>query len=1207
MKARMFTVFALVVGLALVLTWAVAAQRPEPPVASQQSGPPPQPIPAWDWDSEKPLPQPVAPAGLSDQAVSSAVPLGQPGLSFRYLRTFGETEVPYFDDPDHLNEPKGIGTDGTHVWITECAGHRALKYANDGTFLMQIGKAGVRDAAGTTLTCLQDVAVDSSGNVWVVDVDAHHVIKFDPSGNRVSELGQTYNPGTDNEHFNQPYSIAFDTSGNIFVSDWRNHRIQVFDSSGNYLTTIGETGVPGADNAHFNSPRYIAVDSNNLLYVADGDNHRIQIFDVSNLSAITYITTLGVAGESGSDNAHFNTPEGVAVDVARGRIYVADAYNYRVQVFDYDTRAYETTLDGFSYTSDVAVDSDGNLYVAEPWTGESRVQQFDSNLNYVRTYGTTGVPYLTDGSHYNWPMGLAVVPDGSVYVGEWDGRRLIKLNAAGVPQWIIGEAGIWGSDNEHFSVVGDVALDAAGRVYVDDVSNCRIQIYNPDGSYYATLGTDCGSDDYQFNSPWGLTIAPNGDIYVADWRNHRVQIFNSDRVYVATLGVTGVPTSTNAGFNEPLGVAVDSQGNIYVSDHLNCRVQVFNSSRAYVRTIGMTGIGGSEFDRLAGPAHLIVDAHDDLYIDDRWNGRVQVFDKSGAYLTTLGGSWGSRTGQMREPNGLALDATGNLYVADSSNARIQKFAPGVPGWVQSNINGFGDRWNRVILSLAPFDGQLYAGTYNGNGAQLWRLDSVGWTAVITNGFGNSNNKGIDHLSEFNGQLYASTWNQVDGGEVWRSSNGLNWGRVVRQGFGVPTNGEIFRLAVFSDTLYASTWSYTAAHGAEIWRSSTGVSGDWTRVVTNGFGDANNEAGLSFEVFNGYFYTGTYNWTTGGEVWRSPTGDPGTWIQVNANGFGDANNYAVIGLAAFNGYLYASAGNWDPSIQASDGGQLWRCAAASGCDENSDWSHVISDGFGNPSNADILSLVVFDNALYAVTSNFTSGLEVWRSSTGDPGGWEQVGLAGFGDSNNGWTYWHNAVSVFNNTLYIATWNNANGGEVWQRKMVTAGFTASPTEGVLPLTVTFTNTSTGDYISSLWDFGDDITSTLTSPTHVYMAAGVYTVTLTVSDGLDSSTITRTNYITVYTPAQADFTASPTSGVAPLTVVFTNTSSGNYTTSLWDFGDDITSTLQSPTHIYTAGGVYTVTLTVSGPGGSDTEEKAGYITVRYGVYLPLILRNY
>jgi PKD repeat protein len=93
----------------------------------------------------------------------------------------------------------------------------------------------------------------------------------------------------------------------------------------------------------------------------------------------------------------------------------------------------------------------------------------------------------------------------------------------------------------------------------------------------------------------------------------------------------------------------------------------------------------------------------------------------------------------------------------------------------------------------------------------------------------------------------------------------------------------------------------------------------------------------------------------------------------------------------------------------------------------------------------------------------------------------------------------------------------------------------------------------------------------------------------------------------PLLSAFTASPTSGAAPLTVAFTNTSCGNYTESLWGFGDGVTSTLESPTHTYTAAGVYTVTLAVSGAGGSDTETKANYIAAwaEY-VYLPLAMRN-
>ena len=86
--------------------------------------------------------------------------------------------------------------------------------------------------------------------------------------------------------------------------------------------------------------------------------------------------------------------------------------------------------------------------------------------------------------------------------------------------------------------------------------------------------------------------------------------------------------------------------------------------------------------------------------------------------------------------------------------------------------------------------------------------------------------------------------------------------------------------------------------------------------------------------------------------------------------------------------------------------------------------------------------------------------------------------------------------------------------------------------------------------------------------------------------------------YTPVQADFTAWPTSGVAPLTVVFTNTSAGGYTASLWNFGDGITSTQTSPTHTYTETGSYTVTLVVSGLGEMDTLVRPNYVTVSAAV---------
>ncbi len=161
---------------------------------------------------------------------------------------------------------------------------------------------------------------------------------------------------------------------------------------------------------------------------------------------------------------------------------------------------------------------------------------------------------------------------------------------------------------------------------------------------------------------------------------------------------------------------------------------------------------------------------------------------------------------------------------------------------------------------------------------------------------------------------------------------------------------------------------------------------------------------------------------------------------------------------------------------------------------------------------------------------------------------------------------------------------------------AQFTGSTTTGVSPLTVAFSNTSTGSITSYAWTFGDGGTSTAASPSHVYSAAGTYTVALTVTGPGGSNTLTRTNYVTVTAPPApvAQFTGSPTSGVSPLTVAFSNTSTGSITGYAWTFGDGGTSTAASPSHVYSAAGTYTVALTVTGPGGNDTLTRTNYVTV-------------
>ncbi|RLC66298.1 MAG: hypothetical protein DRI48_04975, partial [Chloroflexi bacterium] len=329
-----------------------------------------------------------------------------------------------------------------------------------------------------------------------------------------------------------------------------------------------------------------------------------------------------------------------------------------------------------------------------------------------------------------------------------------------------------------------------------------------------------------------------------------------------------------------------------------------------------------------------------------------------------------------------------------------------------------------------------------------------------------------------------------------------WQQVVAAGFGSTNNSEIFRLAVFGDRLYAATWN--ASTGGEIWRSSSGGSGTWARVVNGGFDDAGNVTAVSLVVFDGHLYAGTYNPDTGTEVWRSDDG--ASWHQVNADGFGDADNRSVA-LEPFDGYLYAGTYNY---YGDNPGAELWRCQQCDG----PDWEQVSVDkGFGDTENRGIHALATFADALYAFTDNRTAGVEVWRTTDGTT--WEKVGADGLGDSNNYSPYWDNSVAVFDDHLHVGTRNPAHGGEVWRTdlQLARADFTASITEGVAPLTVPFTNTSTGDYDTCAWSFGDGGVSTnCDDPSHEYTTAGVYTVTLAI-DGLGGSdVITRPDYVTV-----------------------------------------------------------------------------------------------
>ncbi|MBI5323724.1 MAG: PKD domain-containing protein [Ignavibacteriae bacterium] len=182
-------------------------------------------------------------------------------------------------------------------------------------------------------------------------------------------------------------------------------------------------------------------------------------------------------------------------------------------------------------------------------------------------------------------------------------------------------------------------------------------------------------------------------------------------------------------------------------------------------------------------------------------------------------------------------------------------------------------------------------------------------------------------------------------------------------------------------------------------------------------------------------------------------------------------------------------------------------------------------------------------------------------------------------NNFW------VSDYNGNLYkIAGFNT-----------LVADFSVLSNYGNSPFEVQFTDNSVGNITSWSWEFGDGGTSTEKNPIHIYNSTGSFNVKLTVSDGSISNMIIKENYIIVYDNAlKAAFSAEPLSGIKPLNVQFTDNSSGQITSWLWNFGDGGTSSEKNPSHIYNSSGSFTVTLKITDETNENTTFKSNYIIV-------------
>lgn len=226
------------------------------------------------------------------------------------------------------------------------------------------------------------------------------------------------------------------------------------------------------------------------------------------------------------------------------------------------------------------------------------------------------------------------------------------------------------------------------------------------------------------------------------------------------------------------------------------------------------------------------------------------------------------------------------------------------------------------------------------------------------------------------------------------------------------------------------------------------------------------------------------------------------------------------------------------------------------------------------------------------------------STGSPDRWEWDFGDGSTSTDQSPTHQYETAGSFYVSLTV--WNGTDQANLNKDDLITvrstplcATFGASPLSGYVPLTVSFTDCSTGSPDSWQWDFGDGGRSGDKNPCHTYISSGTFNVTLKVGNGMETST-SRPRIIKVDAePLKAAFKADPRSGTKPLTVSFTDWSTGKPTWWNWSFGDGtfyrtVDSDKSSPTHTYTRSGSFTISLTIGRGEAMVMETVKGYITI-------------
>jgi len=460
-------------------------------------------------------------------------------------------------------------------------------------------------------------------------------------------------------------SVAIDAAGNVYIAEA--YRVRKITTTGIIYTAAG-TGVAGhsgdggpATAAQLESVQGIAIDAAGNLYISEYYSHVIRKVNTSGI--ITTIAGVAYSGGWSPDgtpavSANLNSPWGMAFDAA-GNMYFAEFGNHMVRKIS--VSGILTTVAGGG--------SDGDGY---PATSASLYYPRDVKIN------SAGELYIADASHY----------------------KVRKVNTLGIISTVAGTTFGFSGDGGPATAAQlgygmNIALDAAGALYIGDYNHPTIRKVDASGIIYTICGSGFGwysgdggpASAAAMEGPYGIVFNSAGELCLTDY--NRVRKINTAGIINTIAGngfglYNGDWGPAQKAKSDPMALLLDSVGNYFFFDRANYSIRKVNSGDTVVRIAGQETSGGSFggvpafTEHLPAVSYMVMNHAGTIYFSSA-NMVEQITptgilawvtgDATYGYAGDGGPSWSC---YYRTPQGLALDSVENLYIADMGNHRLRK-------------------------------------------------------------------------------------------------------------------------------------------------------------------------------------------------------------------------------------------------------------------------------------------------------------------------------------------------------------------------------------------------------------------------------------------------------------------------------------------------------------------------------------------------------